>query len=181
MKLWKNILFIIHSVNACFTLNDIHQNGYTYYNNKVYDISSYKHPGGSKTLSKAIGNDLSPFFNNNKYDFHLSASSNTFPDLKKLYIGDLCGNTPTSITDAPITDAPITDTQSLPTKKPSKKPTTNSLTDCTKVSTTEPTSSSSSSSTTTEAIVNSSNHINYFVFIHTFIALFYCFSIFIGL
>jgi NAD(P)H-flavin reductase len=88
-----SLLFILlcqRSTSLCYYPQDIVIKGYTTYKNKVYDISNYNHPGGSFTLSKAKGKALEPFFNDPKYDFHLSSTSNTFPDLDKLYIGDLC-------------------------------------------------------------------------------------------
>lgn len=88
-----SLLFILlfqKSKGLCYYPQDIVTNGYTTYKNKVYDISTYNHPGGSFTLSKAKGKALEPFFNDPKYDFHLSSTSETFPDLEKLYIGDLC-------------------------------------------------------------------------------------------
>jgi len=82
--------FIKNTFCICYNENDVISKGYTTYKNKVYDISNYNHPGGASTLFKAKGKALESFFNDPKYDFHLDPSSQTFPDLNELYIGDLC-------------------------------------------------------------------------------------------
>ena len=92
MKIFLLFLsFCIKTTNCiCYNENEIISKGYTTFQNKVYDISNYNHPGGIQTLLKSKGKKLETFFNDPDYNFHLESSSETFPDLAKIYIGDVC-------------------------------------------------------------------------------------------
>ena len=60
--------------NNCYTSNDVQNNGYVSYNNKVYDIDNYIHPGGQDTLLLAKGKPLEDFFKQPQYQFHISST-----------------------------------------------------------------------------------------------------------
>ena len=100
--LFWNLVILLQTVYSCYTIDDVQTNGYTTYGNKVYDISNYKHPGGSKTLSKAIGKPLEIYFNQKAYDFHINDKS-TDNDLLDIEIGILCDpeTDPTDPTEEP--------------------------------------------------------------------------------
>jgi predicted ferric reductase len=83
----------ILSIN-CYTPVDVSNKGLVSYQNKVYDIKDYIHPGGQDTLNLAIGKPLETFFNMPNYRFHINSKA-TERDLKDHYVGDLyqyCGN-----------------------------------------------------------------------------------------
>ena len=71
----------------CISQQDINNNQYTTYQNKVYDISNYQHPGGQPLLFKAKGKTLEEFFNKEQYKFHIK-DVQTKKDLESIYIGD---------------------------------------------------------------------------------------------
>jgi hypothetical protein len=92
------ILQTISVTVPCYTSKDVFDNGFTSYQNKVYDITKYVHPAGKKTLLQCKGKPLEEFFDSGKYKFHITSSRDrTFNDLKSIYIGDLCTTTPTII------------------------------------------------------------------------------------
>ena len=86
----------------CFTPSDVFKNGLVSFENNVYDISKYNHPGGQSYLKRCVGKPLEPFFYSNSFGFHLQSSSNTRPQLSYLFVGklsDVCeiqNNTTTS-------------------------------------------------------------------------------------
>lgn len=89
-----NIFTTIVSSQNCYTQNDIIKNDFVSYENKVYDIKNYIHPGGQRTLFLSSGKDLEQFFIMDQYKFHIG-SSFVKKDLEKIYIGDLydfCNN-----------------------------------------------------------------------------------------
>lgn len=73
----------------CFTPADVFKNGLVSFENKVYDISKYNHPGGQSYLKRCIGKPLEPFFYSNSYYFHLQSYSNTRADLSNIFVGKL--------------------------------------------------------------------------------------------
>lgn len=75
----------------CILQQDINNNQYTTYQNKVYDISKYQHPGGQTLLFKAKGKTLEEFFYKDQYKFHIK-DAQTIKDLESIYIGDVCKN-----------------------------------------------------------------------------------------
>jgi hypothetical protein len=159
----KKILFFTFSFLTnytmglnCYTISDVtNSNNLYYYDGNVYTTSNYKHPGGSSTLSRTIGNDLSIFVNTPKYDFHLN--SNKFKnDLKNYLVGTLqntCENlsTATSTTTTTTTTTSTSkDTISSSTISPSTQPTTT-----TPLDTSSPTNTTPSITTiTTQDITN---------------------------
>jgi len=89
MKILNFFLFPITIVSSCFTNQTIIDYQYITYQNNVYNISTYIHPGGQSLLNMALGKNLDYFFNMPKYNFHIT-SSTASNDLNALYIGQLC-------------------------------------------------------------------------------------------
>ena len=90
--MFKIFKFIFLCVNICFSQNcfkDVSEKGLVSYQNKVYNIKNYKHPGGQDTLILSVGKPLEDFFNLNNYKFHIT-SNLVKKDLETLYIGNLC-------------------------------------------------------------------------------------------
>lgn len=88
--------FFLKAVSAdlCFTPLDILNKGFVSYNDKVYDIANYIHPGGSMFIRQARGKPLETFFNIKSYSFH-TTSGKAQNDLAKSYVGYLsvaCNN-----------------------------------------------------------------------------------------
>ena len=79
----KTLLFILQvflSINftnsQCLSKNDIFNSDKLFlYENKVYDITGYSHPGGKSTLLLTVGQDLAPFLQSKAYDFHLKKNT----------------------------------------------------------------------------------------------------------
>ena len=82
-------LFIINILCQQFILND---KRLVSYQNKVYNITNYKHPGGQATLLLSGGKPLENYFNMNEYKFHIT-SNLVKKDLETLYIGNICNKT----------------------------------------------------------------------------------------
>ena len=80
---------MISFVSSCFTNQTVIDYQYTTYQNNVYNISTYIHPGGQLLLSMSYGKNLEYFFNIPKYNFH-TTSKTVINDLDTLYIGQLC-------------------------------------------------------------------------------------------
>ena len=120
------LFFSISSVfgNNCFTQNDVlNSNKLFSYKNNVYDITGYSHPSGKSDLLKTVSNDLSVFFIQSKYKFHVGRS-NVNNDLKKMLVG--------SLKDTCADFTTLTTTTNLPTEistvKTKKTSTVNSTT-----------------------------------------------------
>jgi hypothetical protein len=123
--MFKTILllsFFIFKCNAvCFNLDTINTSKSLFtYNNNVYDITNYKHPGGS-IIKKTIGTDLNTFLLIKKYKFHLK-SKDFYKDLDKILVGNICDSTtPTYTSTTPtytstaLNDTTPTDTSTTPT------------------------------------------------------------------
>ena len=126
--MFKTILllsFFIFKCNAvCFNLDTINTSKSLFtYNNNVYDITNYKHPGGS-IIKKTIGTDLNTFLLIKKYKFHLK-SKDFYKDLDKILVGNICDSTtPTYTSTTPTytstalndtTPTTPTDTSTTPT------------------------------------------------------------------
>ena len=79
----------IFGQKICISQQNIIDNQYTTYKNKVYDISKYQHPGGQPLLFKAKGKTLEEFFYKSQYSFHVN-SVQTIADLNSIYVGDIC-------------------------------------------------------------------------------------------
>jgi len=71
---------------TCYTPANVTQLGLVSYQNKVYNIDNYVHPGGQVTLLLSKGQPLEDFFN--KYKFHTN-NQLVNRDLQNLYVGDL--------------------------------------------------------------------------------------------
>ena len=79
------------SAISCYTPANVTTLGLVSYQNKVYNIDNYAHPGGQATLLLSKGGQLEDFFN--KYKFHIN-NPLVNRDLNNLYVGDLydcCG------------------------------------------------------------------------------------------
>ena len=72
----------------CYTSKDIITEGLVSYQNKVYDIENYKHPGGKNTLLLCKVKPLEDFFKMDEYSFHVTSELTT-EHLKKIYVGEL--------------------------------------------------------------------------------------------
>jgi NAD(P)H-flavin reductase len=84
----------------CFTKEDVKNQGLVSYENKVYDITNYYHPGGQELLMLCKGKALEDFFNDPAYSFHKN-SRMTISDLNRIYVGTLnktCGDCNNTIT-----------------------------------------------------------------------------------
>ena len=154
--LFWNLVILLQTVYSCYTIDDVQTNGYTTYGNKVYDISNYKHPGGSKTLSKAIGKPLEIYFNQKAYDFHINDKS-TDNDLLDIEIGILCDPEPTD---------PETDPTEEPTDPPTKTTKISTPPNCIKNTTTTKKTGTTPRKTITTTIpskenVNNSNNLSF--------------------
>jgi len=79
----------IFGQKICISQQNIIDNQYTTYKNKVYDISKYQHPGGQPLLFKAKGKTLEEFFYKSQYSFHVN-SVQTIADLNSIYVGYIC-------------------------------------------------------------------------------------------
>jgi hypothetical protein len=126
----KNIFVLFSTLiysafaNNCYTLSDILNSDRLFsYKNNVYDVTGYKHPGGKSDLLKTVSVDLSIFFDQPKYKFHVGRSD-VKNDLEKMYVGQLQDNC-TNFTETSTTTESITEltTQST-TKRPKTKTTT---------------------------------------------------------
>ena len=87
-KIFTLIMILVNTVISknCFTQEDIFNKGLVSYENKVYDIDNYIHPGGMRTLLLSKGKSLEEFFNQQEYSFH-KISDIVVKDLEKIYIG----------------------------------------------------------------------------------------------
>jgi len=86
----------------CFTKEDVKNEGLVSYENRVYDITNYNHPGGQDILLLCKGKDLENFFNIPEYSFHKN-SRMTISDLNRIYVGTLnktCGNCNNTMTNS---------------------------------------------------------------------------------
>lgn len=83
-----NIFISVNSFQNCYTPLDVMNKGLVSYQNKVYDIENYIHPGDQDTLFLSAGKPLEDFFNMNRYNFHIN-SPLVMKDLENIYIGDL--------------------------------------------------------------------------------------------
>lgn len=126
----KNIFLLFSTLiysafaNNCYTPSDILNSDRLFsYKNNVYDVTGYKHPGGKSDLLKTVSVDLSIFFEQSKYKFHVGRSD-VKNDLEKMYVGQLQDNC-TDFTETSTTTESITEltTQST-TKRPKTKTTT---------------------------------------------------------
>lgn len=97
----------------CFEKVDVvNSNNLFFYQNNVYDITGYDHPGGLKKLQQTIGQDLENYVTKSAYDFHLTSKSFK-KDLSDIYVGilkDSCSTSP----NAPPTTSPNTTLTTLP-------------------------------------------------------------------
>ena len=85
---------IVFSYQNCYTPTDVSNKGLVSYDNKVYDIQNYIHPGGQEILYQSIGKPLEEFFYMDQYKFHIT-SNLVVEQLKDIYVGDLyqsCAN-----------------------------------------------------------------------------------------
>jgi len=94
--MFKHILLFFTFISLsfsqnCYTPKDLSNKGLVSYQNKVYDIKNYVHPGGQDFLLLSVGKPLEEYFNMNKYSFHI-ASNQVAKDLQQLYIGNLQNN-----------------------------------------------------------------------------------------
>lgn len=94
--MFKHILLFFTFISLsfsqnCYTAKDLSNKGFVSYQNKVYDIKNYVHPGGQDLLLLSLGKPLEEYFNMNKYRFHV-ASNQVAKDLQRLYTGDLQNN-----------------------------------------------------------------------------------------
>jgi len=130
----KNIFVLFSTLlysafaNNCYTPSDILNSDVLFsYKNNVYDITGYKHPGGKSDLLKTVSVDLSIFFEQSKYKFHVGRSD-VKNDLEKMYVGQLQDNctdfTTQSTSTEPITDTITTTNTETSTKRPKIKTTT---------------------------------------------------------
>lgn len=97
LKIFISLFLYINTCISqnCYTTKDVIDKGLVSYENKVYDIKNYIHPGGQRTLLLSKGKNLEEFFNMDEYKFH-TISPIVTKDLEKIYIGNLyttCGNT----------------------------------------------------------------------------------------
>ena len=83
-----NIFISVNSFQNCYTPLDVMNKGLVSYQNKVYDIENYIHPGDQDTLFLSAGKPLEDFFNMDRYNFHIN-SPLVMKDLENIYIGDL--------------------------------------------------------------------------------------------
>ena len=92
-KIITKLLYIISFVFSqnCYTQNDVFKNGLVSYQNKVYDIQNYIHPGGQRALLLSKGKQLEEFFNMNEYKFHIN-SQLVNKHLENIYVGNLYSN-----------------------------------------------------------------------------------------
>ena len=125
-KLILCFISIIATVTSqkCFINSDITKSEKLFtYKGNVYDITGYKHPGGSATLKRTLGAQLEDYISLPKYDFHLT--NNEFKnDMKKMYVGvlkDNCEQEPTEET----TEEPTTEetTEEQTTESTTEEPT----------------------------------------------------------
>ena len=85
------LIFTTTLSQTCYTPYDIIQKNLVSYQNKVYDISKYNHPGGKELLLLSVGKPLEEYFNTDRYYFHIT-SSQVRRDLENLYVGNLQNN-----------------------------------------------------------------------------------------
>ena len=88
----------IFGQKICISQQNIIDNQYTSYKNKVYDISKYEHPGGQPLLFKTKGKTLEEFFYKSQFNFHVN-SVQTIADLNAIYVGDICSENTVSNKD----------------------------------------------------------------------------------
>lgn len=142
----KTLLFILQvflSINftnsQCLSKNDIFNSDKLFlYENKVYDITGYSHPGGKSTLLLTVGQDLAPFLQSKAYDFHLKKNS-FFSDLSKMFVANICDSTTST-------------TSSSSPSESSSTPSASSSTPSSSISTTPSSSISTTPSSTTSSI-----------------------------
>lgn len=94
--MFKHILLFFTFISLsfsqnCYTPKDLSNKGFVSYQNKVYDIKNYVHPGGQDLLLLSLGKPLEEYFNMNKYRFHVE-SNQVAKDLRRLYTGNLQNN-----------------------------------------------------------------------------------------
>ena len=80
-----NIFISVNSFQNCYTPLDVMNKGLVSYQNKVYDIKNYIHPGGQDTLFLSTGKPLEDFFNMDRYNFHINSPLVT-KDLENIYV-----------------------------------------------------------------------------------------------
>lgn len=100
--MFKSFTYILLYINTlftfsqnCYTPTDVFNKNLVSYQNKVYDIKNYIHPGGQRNLLLSVGKPLEEFFNMDEYKFHIK-SDLVVKDLHSTYIGNLydkCNNT----------------------------------------------------------------------------------------
>ena len=81
---------LVYSIN-CYTPTEVMDQGLVSYQNNVYDVKNYIHPGGQSFINLAIGKPLETYFNMDMYNFHMD-SPGTARDLQQLYVGVLFQN-----------------------------------------------------------------------------------------
>ena len=137
-------LLTIGFADKCFEkIEVINSDKLFFYQDKVYDITGYNHPGGSTTLKKTIGEDLENYVTQPDYDFHLTSSSFK-KDLLDMYVGvlkDTCETStsiPTSIPTSTTTSTsiPITTNNCVCTTSTTSTTSPTSTTSTTKIPTT---------------------------------------------
>ena len=176
----KKITMVIVAIlsftsNACITTQEIENSNTLYsYQNKVYDITGYSHPGGKSTLKKAVGIDIEDMIKKS-YKFHLK-SKDFQKDLDDTYKDDLCiplTTIPTTtLTTIPTTTIPTTTLRTILTNPTSQIFHTNQTTSSTNQTTVRPTNQTTTSiiqftepTTTLKSTVNSVST-NYVVYIN---------------
>jgi len=142
----------IFGQQQCFSLQDVQSSKSLFvYNNNVYDLTNYNHPGGQASLNPLRGNMLSNFVNQNNYSFHLF-SNKFYSDLGKMLKGKICVSTTTTTTSSsssapssPSSSSSAPSSSSSAPSSPSSAPSSSSSAPSSSSSSFPPSSSTSSS------------------------------------
>jgi len=73
-------------ITTCYTPYNVSNLGLVSYQNKVYNIDNYVHPGGQSTLLLSKGSPLESFFN--EYPIHIN-NDLVIRHLQNIYVGEL--------------------------------------------------------------------------------------------
>ena len=109
----------IFGQQQCFSLQDVQSSKSLFvYNNNVYDLTNYNHPGGQASLNPLRGNMLSNFVNQNNYSFHLF-SNKFYSDLGKMLKGKICVSTTTTTSSSSSAPSSPSSSSSAPSSSAS--------------------------------------------------------------